>query len=272
MEAPHTPRRTIEQFCGHVCVFVRFTPDHAAITAELTAHLEDHRDALLEVYPEMPLWEAESRAVQSMGDPEALGRALNESHSPLLGWFQIWFRRLVWGLAVLVLLLTLPQLGQVITNLTAPPEYDGHIENLLEHYEEYDVVSDYTPGAVGQYRDYDFSIPRAIVFRNSGSNTLTLRYLLKVSHPNPWRGRPEFMGWLWAEDDLGNTYPSEGQVEPYQFSDIHSGGSLTSSYFFASYYGLWVDNIPPEATSVTLHFDRYGDDVLYFTLLLEGGT
>ena len=260
-----------ETFCRQVCAFVRFSPDHDAITAELTAHLEDHRDALLEARPDLTPEEAEEAAVLAMGDPVELGRALNESHSPLLGWFQIWFRRLVWGLAVLVLLLTLPQLGQLITNLTAPLQYDGHIENLLEHYEAFDVVSDDTPVAVGQYRDYDFSVPRAIVFRNSGSNTLTLRYLLKVSHPNPWQGRPEFMDWLWAEDDLGNTYPSEGQVVPYQFSDIHSGGSLTNSYFFVSYYGLWVDNIPLEATSVTLHFDRYGEDILYFTLPLKGG-
>ena len=35
-------------FCGRVCEYVRFSPDHAAITAELTAHLEDHAAALEE--------------------------------------------------------------------------------------------------------------------------------------------------------------------------------------------------------------------------------
>ena len=28
---PQVPRRTITQFCDHVCQYVRFHPDHAAI-------------------------------------------------------------------------------------------------------------------------------------------------------------------------------------------------------------------------------------------------
>ena len=75
MSAPaRIPRRTIDQFCGHVCMYVRFHPDHAAIRAELAAHLEDHMDALLEGDPDMPLLEAEYRAVASMGDAHEVGR------------------------------------------------------------------------------------------------------------------------------------------------------------------------------------------------------
>ena len=122
MDAPHAPRRTIAQFCGHVCAFVRVAPDHAAITAELTGHMEEHRDALLETHPNMTLWDAESRAVQAMGDAEELGRWLDQVHSPLLGWFQIWFRRVVRTLAVLILLFALPQAKETVTNLTAPPQ------------------------------------------------------------------------------------------------------------------------------------------------------
>ena len=63
MSAPAAaPHRTISQFCDHVCMYVRFRPDHEAITAELTAHLEDHKDAILEIHPDMTLWEAERRA------------------------------------------------------------------------------------------------------------------------------------------------------------------------------------------------------------------
>ena len=66
MSAPAAaPHRTISQFCDHVCMYVRFRPDHEAITAELTAHLEDHKDAILEIHPDMTLWEAERRAVEA---------------------------------------------------------------------------------------------------------------------------------------------------------------------------------------------------------------
>ena len=85
---PQVPRRTIGQFCDHVCMYVRFRPDHDSITEELTGHLEDHKDALLEGDPDMPLLEAEYRAVASMGDAEELGRWLDSIHSPVLGWFQ----------------------------------------------------------------------------------------------------------------------------------------------------------------------------------------
>ena len=122
MSALDTPRPAIEAFCKVVCGFIRFWPDHAAITAELTGHMEEHRDALLETPPNMTLWDAESRAVQAMGDAEELGRWLDQVHSPLLGWFQIWFRRVVRTLAVLILLFALPQAKETVTNLTAPPQ------------------------------------------------------------------------------------------------------------------------------------------------------
>ena len=114
MSAPAAaPHRTISQFCDHVCMYVRFRPDHEAITAELTAHLEDHKAAILETRPDMPLREAERRAVEAMGNPEELGRWLDSIHNPLLGWLQIWFVRAVCILAASVLVLALPQAERV---------------------------------------------------------------------------------------------------------------------------------------------------------------
>ncbi len=271
MDAPNAPRRTMEQFCGHVCAFVRFAPDHAAITVELTGHMEEHRDALLEAHPELTLWDAESRAVQAMGDAEELGLWLDQIHNPRLGWFQIWFRRVVWTLAALILLFTLPQTGEMASNLTAPLSHGGNMASLLEHYDERNVVSDFTPAATWQYQGYTFSIPRAVV-THAADGSLTLHYTMKISHPNPWLRGPEFWAWLWAEDDLGGVYPSYGQTVPYQSSAVLSGGGLTWSYPFASYYDMWVDNIDPEAHSLALRFDRYGESAIYLTLPLKGGT
>ena len=212
MDAPAAARPTIEQFCGKVCSFVRFSPDHAAISAELTGHMEEHRDALLEACPNMTLRDAESRAVRAMGDPEELGRWLDQIHNPRLGWFQIWFRRVVWTLAVLILLFALPQAKETVTNLTAPPSYDGvGMGYLLEHYDEYDVVADFTP--------------------------------------------------------------SRGEQMLYQLptSAGDSSGNPSAVYPFASYYDLWVGGIHPEATSITLHFDRFGENAISLTLPLKGG-
>lgn len=278
MDTPKVPRRTMEQFCGQVCSFVRFSPDHEAISAKLTGHMEEHRDALLEAHPSMTLWDAESEAVRAMGDPEALGRQLDQIHDHRLGWFQIWFRRVVWTLTVLILLFALPRMGEIITNLTASPSYDGFgIGYLLEHYDEYDVVADFTPNAIWQWNGYTFSIQRAVVTHSETSvysdEALHLSYLLKVTHSNPWQRGPEFREWLWAEDDLGNRYPSRGQQALYQLptSAGDSSGNPSAIYPFASYYDLWVGGIHPEATSVTLHFDRFGENAISLTLPLEGG-
>ena len=273
MAAPGKPRLTMEQFCGRVCAFVRFSPDHDAITAELAAHLEDHRDALLEAHPSMTLWDAESRAVRSMGDAEELGRWLDQIHDPRLGWFQIWFRRVVWTLAALILLFALPQAKETATSLIAPPNYDGvGMGYLLEHYDEYDVVADLTPGAVWRYEGYTFSIQRAIVTRSDES--LLLDYLLKVTHSNPWQRGPEFREWLWAEDDLGNRYPSRGEQTLYQLpaSAGDSSGNPAAIYPFASYYDLWVGGIHPDAATITLRFDRFGEKAISLILPLKGGT
>ena len=147
-------------FCDRVCRRVRFRPDRAAITAELTAHLEDHMDAL--VARGFPPETAARQAVAAMGDPEEIGRELDKSHSFLLGWFQICFRVAVWGLAMLVLLFTLPQAGIIAAELTAPLHDGGYIDELLTRYDEYDIVADLNPGAVWHYEGYAFSIPRAL--------------------------------------------------------------------------------------------------------------
>jgi len=62
---------------------VRFWPDHDKIGEELEAHYQDHRDDLIRIgWPEE---EAEAHAVAALGDPEAVGKALDREHSPWLG-------------------------------------------------------------------------------------------------------------------------------------------------------------------------------------------
>ena len=178
MLPPEVPHRTIGQFCDHVCMYVRFRPDHDAITEELTGHLEDHKDVLLEGDPDMPLLEAEYRAVASMGDAEELGRWLDSIHSPVLGWFQIWFFRAVVLVGVLALLLLLPQAERAAQQLAArPPE--------LEISENSRVIAALHPEGAWSWQDYTFSIPQAVETQDWDGRSV--KALLKIAHPNPWR-------------------------------------------------------------------------------------
>ena len=72
----------IVKFCEEVLYYIpRATKaEREAIRAELEAHLSDHRDALIE--EGMDYREAVLAATQAMGDPQEIGRAMNEQLSP----------------------------------------------------------------------------------------------------------------------------------------------------------------------------------------------
>lgn len=87
----------VEQVCG--CV--RFQPDRKAIRKELWAHYEDHCRDLerLEFAPAL----ARQRALEAMGDPLEVGKALDRVHKPWLGWLWEASRVILAGLVVLSL-------------------------------------------------------------------------------------------------------------------------------------------------------------------------
>ena len=227
MSAPAAaPHRTISQFCDHVCMYVRFRPDHEAITAELTAHLEDHKAAILETRPDMPLREAERRAVEAMGNPEELGRWLDSIHNPLLGWLQIWFVRAVVLAGVLMLLFSVPRLGTVAVNLLAPPTYNslGGLGSALERSAPEEIVVDFRPEGSWTWEGYTFSIHRAVVLDLGDEQALY--YLLKVTHPNPWNREPALRGL------------AVGGGRPRQFLSLLSSGQAADRTRIL-HYGLW---------------------------------
>ena len=71
-----------EDFCQKVCQMLRWKAAWGPVSAELTAHLEDHAAALEArgLSPE----EAAAQAVTAMGNPYALGHALDQTHPPTL--------------------------------------------------------------------------------------------------------------------------------------------------------------------------------------------
>lgn len=253
-------------YCSRVCAHVRFRPDHPAITAELSAHLRDHAESLYDRYS---VRAAEEKAVAAMGDPAELGRWLDRVHSPLLGWFQIWFRRVVWTIAALVLLVFLSQAGRLAADLAAPPPA-GMLERILDS-DAIQLLYDGSPDVRWDGGDYTFTVPRAVFAsympEGGGEPYRSLYCTLKITHKNPWLREPDFQGWLYAKDDLGNRYPARNDPGA-RLNDRESGGNPTGVHPFASYYEWWVGGIDPDARSVTLIFDHYGAAEVYLTIPL----
>lgn len=100
---------------------VRFRPDRQAIAVELTAHYEDHVRDLerLDYPPEL----AKQRALDAMGAPELIGRALDRVHKPWLGWLWMASRALLTMACLLpacvVLIGGVPDVGEWLRPTTA---------------------------------------------------------------------------------------------------------------------------------------------------------
>ena len=75
------------QWAEQTAVFIRFKPDRSAVASELAAHLEDKYAMLERCGYDHQL--AASRSLEAMGDPKAVGRALDRAHKPWLGWLWI---------------------------------------------------------------------------------------------------------------------------------------------------------------------------------------
>lgn len=76
------PTIRFDTFCAQVCSAIRWEPARRMARAELSAHLEDHAEALAAkgLAPDL----AAEQAVAAMGDPYELGRALDRAHPPTL--------------------------------------------------------------------------------------------------------------------------------------------------------------------------------------------
>ena len=267
-------RDGIDRFCAQVCEQVRFRPDHAAIRAELAAHWEDHAAALME--RGIPEEEAARRALEAMGDPGEIGKELDRSHSPFLGWFQICFRVFAWAAALaaaIVLVSWLFNRGG-ISYLTTDVEEKWVEQGLLPWTEH--VVADFHPDAVFRGEDYTFSVRRALLIEQDNTEIRRLSCLVEVTWTNPWLPSPDMRYIFRAEDNLGNEYGSFSAWY-YDYPDLSSddagycdGTGLADSLTpFSVLYDMTVWALDPDAEEITLILDRFGTVELALTIPLR---
>lgn len=136
------------KFASEVLKEVGFKYDHNAIRQELVEHMEElYEDLQAEG---MDAHVAEVMAVEYMGDAAEIGKALNEEHSPLLGW--VW-RVSRWAVRVVFLCSILWWAGSFIRTT---------VIDVFDKYEErakasvvYSVDVDETVEAYGERIHFD---------------------------------------------------------------------------------------------------------------------
>ena len=261
------------QFCEAVTRQLRCKWEAPGVWQELSDHILDHRDALMAAG--MDRNQAEAAAVAAMGDPEALGKALDAVHSPW-PWriFLLCARCCKIALvlaAVLVLqnLMTedLPSPRFLPSATAATAAQDLLRENWSEEVRASGAVTG--GGKLGDYAlrpqgeallvwrpDYTYD---GATFYPGG---LRLTFLVKTSHFQPWLDDVSIPWYaLSARDDLDNVY---GPEDLSVFSEA-TGGRLMGHQEFSLY------DADPAARRFAVTVAAAGERVTFTVELEEGG-
>lgn len=263
---------------------IGFPPDRKKVQQELYDHMADHYEELL--LQGMDQDTAEAMTVEAMGDPMEIASLLGEIHRPFWGYL---LRFLRVTLAALILLTVIP-VAEFLWDIYAVPMWyifntdtgvcaaDVEIESVqmlkakdsfrsesavysLTEASLWSGTQTYSDGSSKERSFLAFRIEQVNLFPYGFDRT----YYSTVLAP---------LGWMWAEDDLGNYYYSymERSSDPDSgalYLQIHGSqtGLMTYSYEF------WVNDFPENVQWLALHYDRDGRDyVMYIDLSGGDGT
>ena len=262
-------------YCSRVTRHMRCVWEQHQVTQELTAHLEDHAEALRAAGAGWD--EAEEAAVAAMGDPDELGRALDRLHSP-------WPWRVFHGaVAVSVVLAGLAVCftiaGHSRTNGTGwlVSEEALFSPSVAQVWEEESQLSENEVllatgtasggGTIGPYHLRAWEEAQVAGFEGGyysfdvlGSYDTYLALAASCVHWEPWL-EPLSVPWyaLSAVDDLGNTYG------PGQLYMDYRGGRLLGSQW------IKLTNPNPDASRFTITVDTDRGRAVFTVELEKGG-
>lgn len=216
------------QFCELVTGQLRCKWEAPAVRQELSDHIQDHQAALMA--EGMGRDQAEEAAVTAMGDPEALGKALDALHSPWPWRIYHAARTAAFVLLVLAFFLGFDVLlgnggsGAVFWGDSGYTQPKQDPQSLLEYYSFIDSDTVRTTGTVtggGEIGPYRLSPAGEALFLTQENGDTQLAFLISTFHPQPWLESLKLYDLACsASDDLGNQYSSD------QFYFINTGGRL----------------------------------------------
>ena len=244
-------KRTIQSWLTAAVSGIRFKPDRAEVERELRDHLEDKVADLRRIFPDMDGKEAETMALERMGDPEEIGKELARIHRPWLGWLWRGSQAILGIMVYISLLIGLSALTQGAGIWFEPgrglAEYLMAPENSvvkLEPSPERVKVDGYTISMVdaGFIKDGD-----------------RLGVVLRTISPYFWdRGCDSITEYLRAVDSAGYEYVSHSERFSGNFSCKSVGGSPVAWGPFHRDYLVWVEDIDEREDWVRLEYDWLG--------------
>jgi|GEM_PF-478946 len=211
----------IEKLLGEI----RFSPAKKEIEEEYSSHIEDKVRYLI-IEERMTPKEALSLTMEEMGDPQEIGKSLNEVHNPFLGWALL----LTKGLLIIFGAVATFMLISYSSGLLLHGTRDIGIEEEL-------VIAEITIDQEIQMDAVTYYFDRAVI-QDDGKAFILIE---AVSYTRA----PRIGGFLFnsVHDDLGNHY--------YNFTRTYR------SRIFRQDLVLRLKDIAEEAEFLTLEYDRY---------------
>lgn len=262
---------------------IRFGPDRRAVREELAAHLEDKIADHLRLFPDMDEEEAETRALNEMGDAAEIGRALGKIHKPWLGYVWMASRVLVivgvlWLLATGLFRGDDAYLGDDPRSewwdtdglpRTAIMGNDDDLRYLPG--EDPDQLLALEPGLRAEVNGQNISLLRTALWREE-DGLQTLYCYLRVNTWRFWERGVLREDWMKVTDSKGKVYGlGEDTPEDPEISGLLNGMAPGGYGPFHSGYELYLRKWDPEAEWVRLDYGP-GEPVFTFTVDLEEGT
>ncbi|MGI5962251.1 MAG: hypothetical protein ACOX7N_00880 [Lawsonibacter sp.] len=203
---------SVEQWLDVATAGISFAPDRQAVWTELASHMEDKKENLMRIFPDLSPEQVQVRVLQEMGKPEEIGRELSKIYRPWWGWLCriSWLVLIAVGLAAF-LVLTDPS----SYNVAAEEKQNSwlgveRMEDWMAHQLGADKVVSGQPlvstqtAQVGEYTVQVDQLERWTARGLDGEEEAAIYLVLKVSG-RPWESWADRVReGLWAEDDRGN--------------------------------------------------------------------
>lgn len=209
------PFEDIQRWTNTATLLIRFKPDQKAVARELQEHIEDKMLDIQRIYPNMDEQDALKRTLDGMGDPYELSRELAKIHRPWLGY--LWrCSQVLLCVAALFAFIGLTRLGTDQVGSTVRYAYQnvcGYIEDQAVFHGEVPEgerrIALYRPDVQARQGGCTISVPNAARYQEAGEAP-ALFVELNLKFDVPWEMSKLPVYYLWAEDDLGNQYMTQG--------------------------------------------------------------
>lgn len=249
-----------DAWAGSAVKFIKFKDDRERVKHELMAHMSDARDAYIDAGFEP--YEAESRAIEAMGDADEVAQRLSDIYRPF--WGRLWkITRFfaVWTVVYMIFLFFTAAEGNSWFY-----DCDTYFEPLYENASDC-IVADTGSRDKVHINGYTITLPRAVVLKDQGS--MNIWFTIKLTNIDPSLKRPNIIDEIYAVDDCGKRYSPRIMYRELDENDL--AGNIVFVSPFKTYYEMWLTGVDERVNEITFCYDRFGQ---YFELKLplRGGS